>query len=150
MKTSQKLIDLVASNIQSRGRNQRSISELMLETIQENGPQTRLELVANITQKRYQDQYKDVTDEMFDEMLDDTNPDNAETIDEVGQITKTVKNGVDTAISKSYNNSSFWFNPSFGDQGKGRYELFLNKNGRYDIEDKEAAEKPVKQAKAHK
>ena len=155
MNASKKLMDIVTANV-ARGRNQKSISEMMLEVMQDGSEYTRLELNVLLTQMRYEEQ---TGKELTDEMLDDTKPENAETIEEVTKLTKTIKNGLDTGISKSNNPSSFWFNPEFGDKGKGKYRLVERPGGKYTIETviseeqsvnpsgETASEKPVKPQK---
>jgi len=121
MKTLQeKLLALTISNTVKKSSTT-SINHLILKVLQEkNEKLTRPEIVARIAQIRY--------DESHDVKLDEKNLDNKEVLEDFLKIIKTVKNGVDTSISKSNNNSSFSFNPEFK-----QYEL-CEKDGKYFIQ----------------
>ena len=83
-----------------------SINHLILRVLQEkNEKLTRPELVARISEIRYNDSH---TSPITEKDLE-----KPEVLEEFLKIVKTVKNGVDTSISKSNNNSSFSFNPEF-------------------------------------
>lgn len=83
-----------------------SINDLILKVLTEkNEKLDRSELVSRIAKLRYEDEFKK---ELKEKDLDDP-----KVLEDLLKIIKTVKNGVDTSISKSNNNSSFHYNENF-------------------------------------
>ena len=101
-----------------------SINDLILKVLTEkNEKLDRSELVSRIAKLRYEDEFK--------KELKDSDLDDPKVLEDLLKIIKTVKNGVDTSISKSNNNSSFHHNENFS-----KYEL-LEINNKYFIKKKE-------------
>ena len=97
-----------------------SINDLILKVLTEkNEKLSRPEIVSRIAKLRYEDEFK--------KELKDSDLDNPKVLEDLLKIIKTVKNGVDTSISKSNNNSSFHHNENFS-----KYEL-LEANNKYFI-----------------
>ena len=101
-----------------------SINDLILKVLTEkNEKLDRSELVSRIAKLRYEDEFKK---ELKEKDLDDP-----KVLEDLLKIIKTVKNGVDTSISKSNNNSTFHYNENFKN-----YEL-CEMNNKYFIEKRE-------------
>ena len=83
-----------------------SINDLILKVLTEkNEKLDRSELVSRIAKLRYEDEFK--------KELKESDLDNPKVLEDLLKIIKTVKNVVDTSISKSNNNSSFHYNENF-------------------------------------
>lgn len=97
-----------------------SINELIVKVLQDPSKAlTRVELVNEITILRYEEANNcEITNEMLE---------SDEFVKEFQNMAKTVKNGVDTSISHSNNNSSFHFNENFKmwnlSEKSGKYSL---------------------------
>jgi len=116
----ERLLELTIANTVKKSSTT-SINHLILKVLQEKSEKlTRPEIVARIAQIRY--------DESHEVKLSDKELEKQEVLEEFLKIIKTVKNGVDTSISKSNNNSSFSFNPEFKE-----YEL-CEKDNKYFIQ----------------
>ena len=86
-----------------------SINDLILKVLTEkNEKLSRPEIVSRIAKLRYEDEFK--------KELKDSDLDKPEVLEDLLKIIKTVKNGVDTSISKSNNNSSFHYNENFASE----------------------------------
>lgn len=83
-----------------RTSTRKSMNQYLLETLKGRKVE-RLNIVTEITLKRMEDGGNKVDFQ------------NQEFVDKFTKLLRTVKNGVDTSISNSQNNSSFSFNPEF-------------------------------------
>lgn len=124
MKTlAERLLEITVQNTVKKSVKT-SINDLILKVLTEkNEKLSRPEIVSRIAKLRYEDEFK--------KELKDSDLDDPKVLEDLLKIIKTVKNGVDTSISKSNNNSSFHYNENFS-----KYEL-LEINNKYFIEKKE-------------
>ena len=119
-----RLFEIVNANI-SKGKSTRSINELIVEILQDGREYTRPELTTAVAQLRYEDANGKITDETLAK---------PEFVEEFKKYAITAKNGVDTSISHSNNNSSFHYNEAF------KMWKLLERGGKYRLE----AVKPAK------
>lgn len=96
----------------------RNVNEMLIEVLSEGKKLTRIELINEISILRYKDEFKV---ELNEKMLSDK-----EVVANFIKITKTIRNGVDTSISRSNNNSSFHYNPKYSN-----YELKQGLDGKF-------------------
>lgn len=123
MKTlAERLLEITVQNTVKKSVKT-SINDLILKVLTEkNEKLDRSELVSRIAKLRYEDEFK--------KELKESDLDDPKVLEDLLKIIKTVKNGVDTSISKSNNNSSFHYNENFKN-----YEL-CEMNNKYFIEKK--------------
>lgn len=117
MKTlNEKLLALTIANTVKKGTT-KSINHLIVEVLESGSKLQRTEIVSRIAEIRY--------NESAETKLTEEQLDNAEVLEKLLKIIKTVKNGVDTSLSKSNNNSSFHYNQEFANwmlrEEDGRY-----------------------------
>lgn len=110
-------LELTKSNV-VKATSRISMNDRILKHLQEE-PMTRIELVNIITIERLEEQGEAVTVKLFK---------NEEFLAKFAKMNKTVKNGVDTSLSKSNNNSSFHYNKKYE-----KYQLDRNEDGKYFI-----------------
>lgn len=124
MKTlAERLLEITVQNTVKKSVKT-SINDLILKVLTEkNEKLDRSELVSRIAKLRYEDEFK--------KELKESDLDDPKILEDLLKIIKTVKNGVDTSISKSNNNSSFHYNENFKN-----YEL-CEMNNKYFIEKRE-------------
>jgi len=111
MKNSNKLLSLALEATKSnvvKTTSRVSMNDRILKHLLET-PMTRIELVNIITLERLEESGHEITENSFK---------NEEFLKEFAKMNKTVKNGVDTSLSNSNNNSSFSYNKKYED-----YEL---------------------------
>ena len=124
MKTlAERLLEITVQNTVKKSVKT-SINDLILKVLTEkNEKLDRSELVSRIAKLRYEDEFK--------KELKESDLDDPKVLEDLLKIIKTVKNGVDTSISKSNNNSSFHYNENF------KYYELCEMNNKYFIEKKE-------------
>jgi hypothetical protein len=98
-----RLLEITTNNIVKKSTKV-SINDLIVKVLTKGTKMTRPQLVSAIAKVRYEAEYGVITDKDLDDK---------EVIEKFLAIVRTVKNGVDTSISRSNNNSSFHFNPDF-------------------------------------
>jgi hypothetical protein len=114
------LLELTTKNVVKRGQTVRNVNELLVEILHNQGKKlTRLELINECSILRYQDQYGvDVTKVELTK----------EVIENFTKINTTIRNGCDTSISRSNNNSSFHYNEKYAN-----FELKQGSDGKFTI-----------------
>lgn len=122
MKTlNEMLLEITVKNTVKRNSIVRNVNEMLVEVLHnQNKKLSRLELINECSMLRYQDQNGI---ELKVEMLKD-----AKVVEDFIKITKTIRNGIDTSISRSNNNSSFHYNPKYSN-----LELKQDASGKFTI-----------------
>lgn len=98
-----KALELTKSNIQKTGGTRISMNDRLLKHLLNNELE-RIEIVNLITIDRLEEKGFEIKDESFED---------EEFLNEFAKMAKTVKNGVDTSLSNSNNNSSFSYNKKY-------------------------------------
>jgi len=114
-----KLLEITRANTAKGANKSRSINTLIVEVLGQGAEMDRTELVSHIAKIRYEDTFSPLTEESLED---------PKVLEEFIKVTKTVKNGVDTSISHSNNNSSFHYNEDFKEWN------LLEKAGKYRLE----------------
>lgn len=121
----QMALNFTTKNLVKRGNesSKKTNNDYLLELLLDAKPLTRIEIVSKIALKKMEEQMEQkLTTEWFEDEAFQIN---------FNKMITTVKNAVDTSISKSNNNSSFHFNPKFAE-----YEM-QETNHKYTIVKKE-------------
>ena len=100
-----------------------SINEALVRVLHKDGQKlSRVELIAQISLDRLQAEHGDLNEEDMIKII---------MSDEFKAINKTVKNGLDTSISRSNNNSSFHYNETYSqyklEEVAGKFQITLRK-----------------------
>lgn len=118
----ERLLELTIQNTVKKGST-KSINHLIVEVLKSGEKLQRTEIVSRIAEIRF--------NESSEEKLTEKMLENPEVMEKLLKTIKTVKNGVDTSISKSNNNSSFHYNKEFSNwslvESEGKYSLVENK-----------------------
>jgi len=113
-------LELTTKNlVKARNSNKKTNNDYMLELLLDSKPLSRIEIVLKIALKRIS--------EKLEREIKPTDFENEEFNTDFNAVTVTVKNAVDTSISKSNNNSSFSYNEKYRE-----FEL-VEANGKYTI-----------------
>ena len=127
-----KALEVTTNNVtKKRGKSTRTTTNdrLLKLLFDDNQELTRVEIVNHITYQRTEESIgREITAEDFE---------NEEFLADWAKLSKTVKNSVDTSISKSNNNASFHYNEKFDG-----YLLTVSKSGTYTIIEKEPKTDP--------
>ena len=116
-----RLLELTVANTVKRATSNGSINDLLVKVLYEDKKRmTRVELINELTKIRFEEKFETKIDENFFE--------DAGLIEQFVKLTKTVKNGVDTSLSRSNNNSSFHFNQNYA-----KYLLVENSDRTYEM-----------------
>lgn len=116
----ERLLELTIANTVKRPVEM-NVNDLLVEVLLESKAKlTRVELINEVSIKRFE--------QKFGPGLLEEVASNPELLESFVKIVKTVKNGIDTSLSRSNNNSSFHFNQKYA-----KYMLIENKDKTYQM-----------------
>ena len=119
------------ATVKNTTKKSKNINQRLLEVLKPNVKMTREALKIEIAVLRMLEE-KPFKNELLTEAKAEKlfESDNTEFKDYFSQLAKTVKNGLDTSISHSNNNSSFHFNPIYSNYSlevNTKQEYYINK-----------------------
>ena len=109
MRNLKELVSVRISELNNGSKGKFNTNDFLLETLL-NKTIDRTKMIELILLKRLE--LEGITDESISKM---TKEEQSKVMDRIEKLTKTSKNGLDTSVSDSQNNSSFSFNEKYSD-----------------------------------